>query len=124
MACLIRRVLDPSQRRSAGRRFCMQRARFDGRLIMMSGVELILWCIFPAEKKIEERLLIAYNRIRGSVKNGIAVASVSRNACSGCFGNIPLQMQSDIRQSKRIIICEHCGRILVGEKLEEEVVAE
>lgn len=66
-----------------------------------------------AEKKIEERLLNAYNRIRGSVKNGIAVATVVRSACSGCFGNIPPQMQSDIRQSKRIIICEHCGRILV-----------
>lgn len=77
-----------------------------------------------AEKKIEERLLTAYNRIRGSVKNGIAVASVSRNACSGCFGNIPLQMQSDIRQSKRIIICEHCGRILVDDRAEEVAVAE
>ena len=66
-----------------------------------------------AEKMIEERLLTAYNRIRSSVKNGIAVAGIMRNACAGCFGNIPPQMQSDIRQNKRIIICEHCGRILV-----------
>ncbi|MGV3596515.1 MAG: zinc ribbon domain-containing protein [Bacteroidota bacterium] len=73
-----------------------------------------------AEKDIEERLLFAYNRIRGSVKNGIAVATVIRNSCSGCFGTIPLQMQSDIRQHKRIIICEHCGRILVDTHKEEE----
>jgi uncharacterized protein len=79
-----------------------------------------------AEKDIEERLLFAYNRIRSNVKNGIAVASVVRNSCSGCFGTIPLQMQSDIRQHKRIIICEHCGRILVDpqlEQVEEEVIA-
>jgi predicted nucleic acid-binding Zn-ribbon protein len=66
-----------------------------------------------AEKLIEERLLVAYNRIRKTVKNGIAVSSVIRDSCSGCFGSIPPQMQSDIRQNKRIIICEHCGRILV-----------
>jgi uncharacterized protein len=79
-----------------------------------------------AEKDIEERLLFAYNRIRSNVKNGIAVASVIRNSCSGCFGTIPLQMQSDIRQHKRIIICEHCGRILVDpqlEPVEDEVIA-
>lgn len=73
-----------------------------------------------AEKKIEERLLTAYNRIRKSVKNGIAVATVIRSSCSGCFGNIPLQMQSDIRQSKRIIICEHCGRILTDPSFSEQ----
>jgi hypothetical protein len=78
-----------------------------------------------AEKKIEDRLLTAYSRIRKSVKNGIAVATVHRNSCSGCFGNIPLQMQADIRQSKRIIICEHCGRILVDDSFgqEEEAAA-
>ncbi len=78
-----------------------------------------------AEKKIEERLITAYDRIRKSVKNGIAVATVTRSSCSGCFGNIPLQMQSDIRQNKRIIICEHCGRVLVDHSFtgEEEVAA-
>lgn len=78
-----------------------------------------------AEKKIEQRLLTAYNRVRKSVKNGIAVATVMRSSCSGCFGNIPLQMQSDIRQNKRIIICEHCGRVLVDHSFagEEEAAA-
>jgi hypothetical protein len=78
-----------------------------------------------AEKKIEQRLLTAYDRVRSSVKNGIAVATVMRSSCSGCFGNIPLQMQSDIRQNKRIIICEHCGRVLVDHSFAgEEAVAE
>lgn len=70
-----------------------------------------------ASKGIEDRLILAYDRIRKNVKNGIAIATVERDSCSGCFGNIPPQMQSDIRQHKKIIVCEHCGRILVEASL-------
>lgn len=78
-----------------------------------------------AEKHIDERLLIAYNRLRGNAKNGLAVVSIKRDSCSGCFNQIPPQRQLDIRQRKRIIVCEHCGRILVDEgfALEENPVA-
>lgn len=78
-----------------------------------------------AEKHIEERLLIAYNRLRSNAKNGLAVVSIKRDSCSGCFNQIPPQRQLDIRQRKRIIVCEHCGRILVDEgfALEESPVA-
>jgi hypothetical protein len=68
-----------------------------------------------AEKHIEERLLIAYNRLRNNAKNGLAVVTIQRDSCSGCFNQIPPQRQLDIRQRKRIIVCEHCGRILVDE---------
>jgi predicted nucleic acid-binding Zn-ribbon protein len=64
---------------------------------------------------IEERLLIAYNRLRQNAKNGLAVVTISRDSCSGCFNQIPPQRQSDIRQRKKIIVCEHCGRILIDE---------
>ena len=78
-----------------------------------------------AEKHIDERLLIAYNRLRGNAKNGLAIVSIKRDSCSGCFNQIPPQRQLDIRQRKRIIVCEHCGRILVDEgfALEENPVA-
>jgi len=71
---------------------------------------------------IDERLLIAYNRLRKNAKNGLAVVTIQRDSCSGCFNQIPPQRQSDIRQRKKIIVCEHCGRILVDEQmaLEEE----
>jgi predicted nucleic acid-binding Zn-ribbon protein len=71
---------------------------------------------------IDERLLIAYNRLRKNAKNGLAVVTIQRDSCSGCFNQIPPQRQSDIRQRKKIIVCEHCGRILVDElmALEEE----
>jgi predicted nucleic acid-binding Zn-ribbon protein len=67
-----------------------------------------------AREVIDERLLVAYNRIRSNVRNGLAVVSVKRDACGGCFNRIPPQRQSEIRQGKKIIICEYCGRILVS----------
>ncbi len=65
------------------------------------------------QKKVEERLLKAYTRIRGAYKNGLAVVAVLRDACGGCYAKIPPQRQVEIRQRKRIITCEHCGRILI-----------
>jgi len=68
-----------------------------------------------AQQNIEERLMFAYNRLRKNAKNGLAVVTIRRDSCSGCFNQIPPQRQSDIRQRKKIIVCEHCGRILVDE---------
>ncbi|MDB5018099.1 MAG: hypothetical protein JWQ84_2931 [Mucilaginibacter sp.] len=70
-----------------------------------------------ATVNIDERLLIAYNRLRQNAKNGLAVVTIQRDSCSGCFNQIPPQRQSDIRQRKKIIVCEHCGRILVDEQM-------
>jgi predicted nucleic acid-binding Zn-ribbon protein len=67
-----------------------------------------------AKAKIDERLLTAYNRIRRNVHNGLAVVTVNRDACGGCYNRIPPQRQVDIRQGKKLIVCEYCGRILVG----------
>ena len=68
-----------------------------------------------AKEPIDERLLTAYNRIRKNVHNGLAVVTVTRDACGGCFNRIPPQRQVDIRQGKKLIVCEYCGRILVSE---------
>jgi len=73
-----------------------------------------------AKSKIDERLLGAYNRIRSKVHNGLAVVTVKRDACSGCFNRIPPQRQVDIRQGKKLIVCEYCGRILVPDTESEE----
>ena len=66
-----------------------------------------------SQKKIDDRLLSSYERIRTSVRNGLALVSVDRDACGGCFNKIPPQRQLDIKLHKKIIVCEHCGRILV-----------
>ena len=73
-----------------------------------------------AEKVIDERLLNAYKRIRGKVSNGLAVVSVERDACGGCFSQIPPQRQLDIQMHKKVIVCEHCGRIMVDSNIFEE----
>jgi predicted nucleic acid-binding Zn-ribbon protein len=70
-----------------------------------------------ATKGIDERLLVAYNRLRQNAKNGLAVVTIQRDSCSGCFNQIPPQRQSDIRQRKKVIVCEHCGRILIDEQM-------
>lgn len=70
--------------------------------------------------KIDERLLAAYERIRRNVRNGLAVVTVRRDACGGCYNRIPPQRQVEIRQGKKVIICEYCGRILVADAEAEE----
>jgi predicted nucleic acid-binding Zn-ribbon protein len=72
------------------------------------------------ESVIEERLLTAYKRIRSNARNGLAVVSVQRDACGGCFNQIPPQRQLDIKSRKKIIVCEYCGRILVDDEIIKE----
>ncbi|HLN52900.1 MAG TPA: C4-type zinc ribbon domain-containing protein [Lentimicrobium sp.] len=73
------------------------------------------------QRFIEERLLTAYKRIRKNARNGLAVVSVERDACGGCFSAIPPQRQLDIRMHKKIIVCEYCGRILIDHGLASSI---
>jgi predicted nucleic acid-binding Zn-ribbon protein len=66
-----------------------------------------------AMKDIDARLIFAYSRLRENAKNGLAVVPVERDSCGGCFNHIPPQRQLDIQSKKKVIVCEHCGRILV-----------
>lgn len=74
-----------------------------------------------ATKDIEERLLFSYERLRKNANNGLAVVTVKRGACGGCFNMVPPQRQADIRERKKIIVCEHCGRILANVEVVPEV---
>jgi predicted nucleic acid-binding Zn-ribbon protein len=75
-----------------------------------------------ATKDIEERLLVSYTKLRDNARNGLAVVPVDRGACGGCFNVVPPQRQADIRERKKIIVCEHCGRILAD--VTDEIVKE
>lgn len=70
--------------------------------------------------ELEERLALAYKRIRSNARNGLAVVTVSRDACGGCFNKIPPQRQLDIRARKKILVCEHCGRILIDKYINDD----
>ncbi len=61
--------------------------------------------------KVDERLVRSYQKIRANAVNGLAVVTVRRGACGGCFNVVPPQRQADIKDKKKIIVCEHCGRI-------------
>ena len=74
-----------------------------------------------AREHVDARLLASYDKIRKSYRNGLAVVPVERDACGGCFNAIPPQKQSEIRQHKKVMICENCGRILVDEDLNSRV---
>jgi predicted nucleic acid-binding Zn-ribbon protein len=69
---------------------------------------------------LEDRLLVAYQRIRKNARNGLAIVQVERDACGGCFNKIPPQHQLDIRMHKKIIVCEYCGRIMVDSDITEK----
>jgi predicted nucleic acid-binding Zn-ribbon protein len=75
-----------------------------------------------ASGNIEDRLLNSYNKLRDNARNGLAVVAVSRGACGGCFNVVPPQRQADIREKRKIIVCEHCGRILAD--VTDEIVKE
>ncbi|MDN4754954.1 C4-type zinc ribbon domain-containing protein [Porphyromonadaceae bacterium W3.11] len=73
------------------------------------------------EEVIEPRVLKAFKRTRKSSHNGLAVASIDRGACMGCFNKIPPQRVLDVNARKKVIACEYCGRVLVDNELAQEV---
>ncbi|MDR2910042.1 MAG: C4-type zinc ribbon domain-containing protein [Bacteroidales bacterium] len=70
---------------------------------------------------IKPRLLTAFKRIRKSARNGLAVVTIQRDACGGCFNKIPPQRHLDIANRKKIIVCEYCGRILVDKDINTKI---
>ena len=74
-----------------------------------------------AKSHVDPRLLTSYEKIRNNYRNGLAVVPVERDACGGCFYSIPPQKQSEIKQRKKIMVCENCGRILVDSDLDSTV---
>lgn len=74
-----------------------------------------------ARESVDSRLLIGFDRIRKNYRNGLAVVPIVRDACGGCYNSIPPQRQSEIRQRKKIIVCENCGRILVDNDLHDSI---
>jgi uncharacterized protein len=70
-----------------------------------------------ARKNIDERLIKAYDKIRKSYRNGLAVVTIQRDACGGCYNMVPPQLQVEVGLTRRVVVCENCGRILVNEDI-------
>ncbi|MBQ2510851.1 MAG: hypothetical protein II531_01680 [Bacteroidales bacterium] len=76
------------------------------------------------EQYIDERYLTGYKRIRSAARNGLAVVTIDRDSCGGCFSNIPPQRQMEIKMHKKVIVCENCGRILVDDDIATKAKAQ
>jgi predicted nucleic acid-binding Zn-ribbon protein len=76
------------------------------------------------EQYIDDYYLTGYKRIRNQARNGLAVVTIERDACGGCFSKIPPQRQSEIKMHKKVIVCEYCGRILVDEDIAQKAHAQ
>lgn len=72
-----------------------------------------------AKAQVDERLLAGYERIRKTYKNGLGIVTIDRDSCGGCFAKIPPQRQLEIKQRKKVLVCENCGRIFVYPKDKE-----
>jgi uncharacterized protein len=68
--------------------------------------------------RIEKSDVKNYERIRKAL-GGKAVVGVRRNACGGCFKRVPPQVAVELRKNERVMICEHCGRLLVSDDIVE-----
>ena len=65
--------------------------------------------------KIDARTMSAYERIRESVHNHLAVVGIyNGDSCGGCFNTITPQRRVEIASNRKLIICEHCGRIIIN----------
>ena len=70
--------------------------------------------------KIDARTMSAYERIRASVHNHLAVVGIyNGDSCGGCFNTITPQRRVEIASNKKLIICEHCGRIIINPDFSE-----
>lgn len=77
--------------------------------------------IIRLNKSVDERLLNAFYALRKRYGNGLAIVTITRNACGGCFNAVPPQLQIEISQNKEIIACENCGRVLISDELATQV---
>ncbi len=71
--------------------------------------------------KIDARTMSAYERIRASVHNHLAVVGIyNGDSCGGCFNTITPQRRVEIASNRKLIICEHCGRIILNPELDQK----
>ncbi|MGM0704412.1 MAG: hypothetical protein ACQETP_00680 [Bacteroidota bacterium] len=71
-----------------------------------------------AKEQVDERYLRSYSKLRDRLRDGRAVVPLRRGAAAGFA--VPPQRQVEIRKRKRVIPCEHTGRIIVDQELYEE----
>jgi mannitol/fructose-specific phosphotransferase system IIA component (Ntr-type) len=67
--------------------------------------------IAELRRLIDNRSLTYYERMRKKLQNPFAI--IDKTSCSGCHMEIPPVYMAQIKESKDIPVCNHCGRFLI-----------
>ena len=70
-----------------------------------------------AKSLVDERLLSGYNRIRKTYRNGLAIVTIDRDSCGGCYAKIPPQKQLEIKQRKKVLVCNFLGPVTIQNRI-------
>lgn len=71
-------------------------------------------------EKIDKKYIVLYEELKRN-KQGIAIATIKGQNCSGCRVSLPSMIVSMTKAGNTIVKCENCGRILFWHKeLEQE----
>lgn len=90
-----------------------EKAELENQMSDLGGQRLeIISDVKPALRRRYQRILEACA--------GLAVVPLVKNACGGCLTAQPPQRCQEIRGGDLVVICEFCGRLVVGEA---EIVA-
>lgn len=67
--------------------------------------------------KIKKEFLKTYDIVKSNKEN--ALAKINNNECSGCHMIIPMYLIDKVKNEEELHLCEHCGRILYYDKIDE-----
>ncbi|MBP7586294.1 MAG: hypothetical protein KBA61_19790, partial [Spirochaetes bacterium] len=67
--------------------------------------------ISELRRLVDNRSLTYYERMRKKLQNPFAI--IDKTSCSGCHMEIPPVYMAQIKHSKDIPVCNHCGRFLI-----------
>jgi uncharacterized protein len=77
----------------------------------------------PLIDKVDDELLMKYNRIRKSKNGGAAVVPLNDEVCGGCHMYLRPQIVNEVLAGEKVHTCQHCGRLLYHrENFEDENV--
>lgn len=63
-------------------------------------------------KKIDQRFIRYYERLKGNKGEATAVVPVAKSVCQGCFIAVSTATSAKLFRKDSIATCEHCGRFI------------
>lgn len=90
----------------------MTRARENEKKLIDVEIEGVRQERFQLAGELEKKALGRYERVRSAIPEIPIARVVNSGFCGGCFAQITLQRQAEIKKSTELMSCESCGRIV------------